>query len=484
MPTHAGPLSIAQRVWLWTTLRSPLAFFTRHVNFTESGGDHDNKLEAVMHFYKSFAVQVIPVAVLCFVVPCWVLHGVHRISVLASVPLCLMLARHAFVRGWRWHKFTVVISTAPYTEGDPLVFSDWKSRHPGASMQEFLYAKNCQSTKDVLYSRSRENQFAHEMVAFFASFGVSRCMYQLVRGDSASVFQFLSPEAVFRPSVVFDALRCGKKNVERFYKHTLSNDWAEHKRQFIAQWFDANSEYDLHFRDYIETIQPRDWVVAVNGGPFTYLAQLCRRNSNVVAVSMAFSADTTKNIFKQNANCLFDMEAAADVVGATDAPSAYISLNVDTTFVKEQGPRFLGRTPAESADAFNKEMGGNVDDETLTMYRDCTFIGAPTPWEKVVTKDGVSYGTFYVFDTLAVSLLFQGRWDLFAPSGLRRREHTGNFIHDKGMYDLCAPDEGERTFFVTHLNADVLAQYRMVRAAKNDLRELFRFSVYGIYRKK
>ena len=81
MPSHTGgPLSRTQRMWIWTTLHSPLAFFTRHVNFTESGGDHDNKLEAVMHFYKSFAAQVIPVAILCFAIPCWVLSNVYEIS--------------------------------------------------------------------------------------------------------------------------------------------------------------------------------------------------------------------------------------------------------------------------------------------------------------------------------------------------------------------------------------------------------------------
>ena len=112
-------------------------------------------------------------------------------------------------------------------------------------------------------------------------------------------------------------------------------------------WFDADYVYDATFEEYADTIKPWDWIVAINGGPFTDVSEVCKRNRNTVVVSMAFSSDTSKNIFGQNTNCLFDAEASANVVGHGQAPSqsAYISLNVDTKFVKTFGPRFLGRTP-------------------------------------------------------------------------------------------------------------------------------------------
>ncbi len=457
-------------MWLWITVLSPLAMFTRHINFTEAGGDHDNKLQVVLHFFKSFAGQVLPVAVLCFAIPCWIMTTVYSVNFPLSATLCILIGKLAHWRGWRLHTFTVVVSAAPYMNGKPLVFPDWKKKHPGGTMQDFLYAKESHQTKNVLYSRSRENQFAHELVAFFRSFGVPRHMYTLVRGENTNLFQFLSPEAVFRPSVMFEAIMRGEEDVEGFYKRILRYEWAEHEKRFVSNWFDANA-YDAHFRDYVTSIRPRDWIVAVNGGPFTNVAAMCERNPNVVVISMAFSKDTSKNIFKQNANCLFDMPAAANVVGATDAPSAYLSFNVDTKFVKEKGPRFLGRTPAESAAVFNREMGGKVDDETLTMYQHCTFVGAPTPWE---TVDDGEYGTFFIFDTLAVSLFFQGRWDLFEPASLHKRTHTGQYIHDKGMYDLAeAVPAKQHTFFVTRDDIDALTQHRLCRVAKEDLRQMF-----------
>ena len=45
-----------------------------------SGGDHDNKLQVAMHFFKSYAAQVLPVTCLCCALPFWALTSVYRID--------------------------------------------------------------------------------------------------------------------------------------------------------------------------------------------------------------------------------------------------------------------------------------------------------------------------------------------------------------------------------------------------------------------
>ena len=134
-------------------------------------------------------------------------------------------------------------------EGKPKTYGDWKQEHPDGSMRDFLYARQQDQERDVAYSRARANQFAHELADYLGRFGVSRHMFKLVRGNNAKLFQFLSPEAVFRPSVVADGMMNNeaKNNMEAFYKNIVQNEWSTHEAKFVRAWFDADYVYDATF---------------------------------------------------------------------------------------------------------------------------------------------------------------------------------------------------------------------------------------------
>ena len=324
-------------------------------------------------------------------------------------------------------------------DGDPQSFADFKKEHPESSLKDWLFIKRDARSSGTMkqYSKARLHQFGYELRDFMKSYGARDGQYVLVSGYSDRAKHFVSPEACFRASVLEECRDEGGKAFER-YKKIVYTNWESHVSTTIRRWIHS-SPYDISFERWChDHVTYNQWMCFISGGPLSEVAYLCELSNNVVSYAMAWSWDTSKNLFGQNANVLFDVDSAVEV-----AERAWVHIGIDTNFVKQFCPAFLGENREASFLEFRNKMGGRVDPETELMYRHFTELGGPTPWS--VIRGG--YGTFYLYDLYAAILALEGG-GLYEPAVLRFRVPVGNHMHDRGKVDVYR-SQREGRFYLT-----------------------------------
>ena len=361
---------------LWLFLyRWPLAWLCHYGVTIEPDGDHDNVLCVIYTFLASYRRQVLPVALLMFTLIVTFVYLLTESWTEGLIPAA-SVAFFSYYRGWRVFPFFIIVSQVPHDEGSPMSFEDYKAAHPNASLEEWLFNKPTRRRSDITkkYSKAQHNMFTFHLRKVLRSYGIRSHQYVLVSGLArVRVAALCEPEARFRASLIphvaeeddpFDA-----------YKSRLAS-FLSHMRQIIYLWHDHNMSYDMTFHRWCDEIAKNRWMFVISGGPLTEVEQLCHKSSNVISCAMAWSWDTSKNLFRQNANVLFNPEAAMAVTRF-----AWLHVAMDTSYIKTHGPRFVGDTPRQSMDVFKKSMHGRIDPDTNLMYTHFTQRGGPTPWD-------------------------------------------------------------------------------------------------------
>ena len=434
--THTSSImKNTQRLWLWL-IRWPLAFLVQYGVTVEPDGDHDNKLLAAYAWRASYQRQVAP---LSFVIGCSLYYLLSfMITWQKAAMYGIAFSVMSYARGWRFFPFVVIVSGVSFEDGDPQSFADFQKKYPGSSLKDWLFIKRgAKSSKFMrMYSKARLHQFGHELQDFMKMYGAHEGQYVLVSGYTDQAQHFVSPEACFRASALEDC-RNEKGPFEK-YKKIVYSEWTDHVNATVRRWLHSNP-YDTTFERWChEKVYYNQWLCLISGGPLSEVAYLCELSNNVVSYAMAWSWDTSKNLFGQNANVLFDVDAAVQVV-----ERAWVHVGVDTNFVKQFCPRFLGENRVASFLEFKKQMGGRVDPETEIMYRHFTELGGPTPWNQIPG----GYGTFYIYDLYAAILALEGG-GVYKPAVVRHRVPAGNYMHDRGKVDVHPTNRYTR-FYVT-----------------------------------
>ena len=413
----------AQQLWLWL-IRWPLAWLVQYGVTVEPDGDHDNKILAAYAWHASYRRQVGPLSIFLGAV----LYHLSSFFVEKhlSVAFAAALSMVSYTRGWRFFPFIVIVSGVPFEDGDPQSYATFLKEFPGSSLQDWLFIEREVKTSTLMnmYSKARLFQFGHELREFMRVYGAYEGQYTLVSGYTDRAQHFVSPRACFRASVLEECRH--EKDPFETYKIIVYSDWTNHACNTVNRWAQSDP-FDASFECWCrDSMRCNRWMCLISGGPLSEVARLCELSNNVVSYAMAWSWDTSNNLFGQNANVLFDVGAAQKVVRL-----ARMHIGVDTNFVKRFCPKFLGPTREDSFLEFKKQMGGRVDAETELMYRHFTQLGGPTPWSEV--RGG--YGTFYIYDMYAAILALQGGC-VFEPAVLKHRLPSGNYMHDRGRVDV------------------------------------------------
>ena len=300
----------------------------------EPDGDHDNKLLAAYAWRASYKRQVAPLSVLLGVSLYYVLSPLmsHHRAMSFGVALSII----SYSKGWRLFPFVVIVSGVSFEDGSPQSFPKFQRKYPGSSLNDWLFIKrNAKSSSFMqLYSKARLHQFGHELRDFMETYGAHAGQYVLVSGYRNKAKHFVSPEACFRASVLEDC-RDETEGAFEKYKQIVYSSWREHVSVTVRRWLHS-SPYDISFERWCrDHVYYNQWMCLISGGPLSEVAYLCELSNNVVSYAMAWSWDTSKNLFGQNANVLFDVESAVHV-----AERAWIHVGVDTNFVKQFCPPF------------------------------------------------------------------------------------------------------------------------------------------------